>query len=139
MFRLRAFLIRYPHLVAALVLAALAMRVIVPAGFMPVFDHGRVTLALCSGFAPAPVAAPAHAAMPGMSHHAGMDHDKGEKPPSPCAFADLALPVLGGADPVQLAIAILYILATALLLLVAPVVRTAPRLRPPLRAPPLPA
>jgi hypothetical protein len=118
---------RFPALAAAAVLAALLLRLVVPAGFMPVVEHGRLTIALCSGAGPM-------TAMPGHGHH---------QPPATaaksCAFADLAVPAIGGADPIQLAAALRFVLALGLVLaLVLPVVAPA-RLRPPLRGPPLPS
>ncbi|QKS01890.1 hypothetical protein F9288_01725 [Sphingomonas sp. CL5.1] len=113
-----------------IVAAALAVRVLVPAGFMPTLDGGRIVIGICNGYGPATMAI----AIPGLEHHDGEDGDRAH---SPCAFADLALPMIGGADPVQLAGALLFILALALLLAEALPPRAAARLRPPLRGPPL--
>ena len=98
---------------------------------MPAVDQGRVTLAICSGYAPA---------RPAMHHGGhGMGHDDQTQTQSPCAFADLALPVLGSVDPLLLLAALAFV---ALLALRRPLVaapRIPARLRPPLRAPPVPA
>ncbi len=143
---LRSALLKQPLLAAAILLAALLLRLIVPAGFMPVVEDGRLTMVVCSGYGPVPAAPIDHGAghvMPSMAHHAApqhhsSDHDSAEhQAQNPCAFADLALPALGGTDPIQLAAALLFIIATALLLrtqLPPPAVR---HLRPPLRGPPL--
>ncbi|RDE06419.1 hypothetical protein DVW87_01475 [Sphingomonas aracearum] len=123
-------------MVALLLLAALAMRVVVPAGFMPVFDGGRVTLALCDGFGPVAPAAPA-AAMPDMAHGHGPVHEHPtDGATSPCAFADLALPALGAADPIVLLAALAFVAVLALLQAPLPLPALARRLRPPLRGPP---
>lgn len=106
--------------------ATLLLRVLVPAGFMPVVEQGRVTLAQCSGYGPV-VAKP--------MHHRG-HHMPAPQTQSPCAFADLALPVLGGVNPLLLAEALAYIAILALLLVVIAAPRSPARLRPPLRAPP---
>lgn len=108
--------------------AALLLRLLVPAGFMPVVDHGRVTLAVCSGYGPV-VAKP--------MHHGGSHSMPAHETQSPCAFADLALPVLGGADPILLGEALAFVAVLALLLAVTTTPRRPSRLRPPLRAPPL--
>ncbi|MBB5709808.1 hypothetical protein [Sphingomonas xinjiangensis] len=137
-------------------LSALALRLAVPAGFMPVLgDHG-LRLVACSGSGPMlPIAPPAHTSMPGMHGSAGHAHHASAAAPvamqhgdapaehpqaeDGCAFADLATPALAGADPIQLASAILFIVAAALFFRAALAVGAAPRLRPPLRGPPLPA
>lgn len=138
-------LLRHPLLVALLLACALASRVAVPAGFMPVAGAGGTTLQPCPGTMPAPIAmADMHhtGAHQGGVHQGGAHHgdrdDAPAKAEQPCAFAGLALPALGSADPVLLAAA----LAFAFLLAVtgACLVPGGPtaRLRPPLRAPPLP-
>lgn len=137
---LRSALRKHPVLVAAILMAALTLRIVIPAGFMPVFEHGRVTLTLCSGVVPAPTgtsthAGNSHAAPQGTSHH---QENQGKTYQNSCAFLDLAVPVIGGADPVQLAAALLFIVAAALFLCAALPRSTARRLRPPLRGPPLP-
>lgn len=116
---------------ALLVACALAVRLMVPVGFMPAVEGGRLTLTSCSGAAPA-AATPA---MAGMHHEAPDGRDRG-KPEMPCAFAGPGLATADAIDPVLLATAILFafvfaVRAVALALPAAPV-----RWRPPLRAPP---
>ncbi|OAN66363.1 hypothetical protein [Sphingomonas sp. TDK1] len=153
MFRLRRHLRTHCWLAFAILAAALLARVCVPAGFMPVRDtDGTVRLAFCSGYGPAPMAASMPAspadgmphAMGGMHHMAGMthampSHDRpadGAQMQSPCAFADLALAAIGGADPIQLAALLLFVLATGFITALPLPPRAPARLRPPLRAPP---
>jgi len=118
--------IRDHRLLACLLFAAaLAMRVLVPAGFMPAAS-GEIAVEICSGSGPMTMVME----LPGSP-------DKAEhKPDSPCAFSALAAPGLAGADPVQLAIALALILAMALFLAPVARVRRVARLRPPLRGPP---
>lgn len=127
MFGLRLWLVRHPALAAAVLVAALALRVAVPAGFMPLFDHGRAVIAICSGSGPSTLSI----AMPGMAHQ---PEDGTAK--SRCAFADLALPAISGTDPIQLAEVLLHILALGLLFAAAIPLRTLPRLTPPATGPP---
>jgi hypothetical protein len=128
----RALIARHPALLIALLACALALRVIVPVGFMPVVAHGSVSIELCPDFAAVAVAAPMH----GMHHDGEGPHHQG-KPTPTCAFSGLGFSALGAADAVLLAGAILYVFA----LVFAPrrLVLPAPpsRLRPPLRAPPV--
>jgi len=114
---------RHPGVAAMIVAAALLLRVLLPAGFMPSFSGGQLTVSVCTGMGPAQV----QIAIPGK--HSGVAG-------SPCAFADLSLPLLAGADAVQLAAALAYLLAVALVLAVALPARRAAYLRPPLRGPP---
>ncbi len=125
---LRSALLKHPLLALATGLAALMLRLAVPAGFMPALHHGQLSLAICSGYGTA-AAEPAH-------EMASPDKPKAD---GSCAFADLALPLVGGADPVQLAAALLFILAAALVFGAVPPRRAGLRLRPPLRGPPFPA
>ncbi|HYI41983.1 MAG TPA: hypothetical protein VE053_16865 [Allosphingosinicella sp.] len=133
---LRSALLKHPLLALAIGLAALALRLAVPAGYMPMLDHGRLALTICSGSGTV-VAKPPHAAAsstPGALHH----ENGPSEAQSSCAFADLAFPLIGGADRVQLAAALVFIIATALFIGAALPPPAALRLRPPLRGPPLP-
>jgi hypothetical protein len=76
----------------SLLLAAVMLRLLVPAGFMIAPDAAGVpAFVLCDGVAPAVVAAPVQA-MHGM-HHAPR-HDPAQHRQAPCPFAALAAPVL---------------------------------------------
>ena len=115
----------------ALVVLTLAMKLIVPVGFMPHLSAGGIELVVCNGMEPPPMA---HMPMMAGHHH---DHGGPQKPDAPCPFAGLSAPTLGGADPVQLAIAIAAILVAGLAAIVAVRVRAITYLRPPLRGPPI--
>lgn len=125
-------------LAALVVLAALAVRLAVPAGYMPVVGVDGVTLSICTGAGPLQMAASGHD-MHNMHNMHNMPHGQQDiDTQGRCAFADLALPAIGGADPFQLAAALAFILAVGLVPLVPLVLRDIPRLRPPLRGPPHP-
>ena len=66
----------------------LAVRLLTPAGFMPSFDHGKLTIVECPGFDPA------RAPMPDMP---GMRHDHG----NPCQSCPHATASGGGLVEVQ--------------------------------------
>ena len=131
----RLHLLRHRWLALMLVALALLVRFAVPAGYMPVFSGSTVTIALCSGSGPMKIA------MPGM---AGMaDHDSSPRDPSehgkgemPCGFAGLAVPFVGGADQIVLALAVAFIVATVFRALAPRPRALAAHLRPPLRGPP---
>jgi hypothetical protein len=117
------------------VACALLTRLIVPAGFMPVFEHGTVSIVLCSGYGPQTV----QMDMPGMDmsgagHNPNKHHD--DKTNTPCPFSGLTAPVLSGADPTLLIAAILFIMVLVSRVPDRQPVRAYVRLRPPLRGPP---
>jgi hypothetical protein len=93
-------------------------------------EHGSVVIELCSGYGPMKIDMP----MSGMSHHDQKDdHGKAEQP---CAFAGLSSPSLAAADPILLALAIIFILVTVFRRSEINGTLAADYLRPPLRGPP---
>ncbi len=125
---LRHHVLRHRWLAVWLIAVTLLMKIVVPSGYMLGSSHGTVTVEICSGYGPMPMA------MPGMAHH-GDRQDQG-KPEQPCTFAGLTAPALGGTDPLLLALFVAFIAATVFRAVVRPAPRQHPRLRPPLRAPP---
>ena len=138
MIGLRHHLMRHRRLAAWLIVLTLLVKLIVPSGYMLGWSGGRVTAELCSGVAPAPAVAHAMPGMVGMAHHTPDKTPEHGKVEMPCAFAGLVAPALGGADPLLLAAAIAFIVATVFRL-AAPrrAARARPYLRPPLRGPPI--
>ena len=126
-------------------LFALTMKLLTPTGYMFVQEAGRITVALCPGFAAVP-SVTTMAAMPGMAamsadHGMGHGGDHGSKdhakPEMPCAFSGLSALALGAVDAILLAAALAFVAALALRPVRAPARRRAPYLRPPSRGPPL--
>lgn len=116
---------------------ALLLKLLVPAGFMPTMTAHGLEMTFCPGMVEIPTAATKP--MAGMAH-AMPGHQQGKeapaKPDSPCAFAGLTAPSLGGTDIVLLAMAFAAIVAASLFFQpIAPITRRA-FLRPPLRGPP---
>ena len=101
----RKFLVRHHWLCALLLGAALLVKALVPAGFMPVVSNGVILVQLCSGQGPQTIAIE-------LPDKAG-DHDEHNKTEAPCAFTGLSSPTLAAVDALILAIAIAFILATA--------------------------
>ena len=107
----------------------LALRLLAPAGFMPAFDHGAVTIVVC------PDAEPIAPAMAGHHHH---DHSKKFHQACPYAAASSLGATVADWPPLDAA---LFALGLALLI-GRPFVsleRHRAHERPPLRGPPLPA
>ena len=111
---------------AALLLALLALRLLAPAGFMPAFDHGAVTIVACpDGAAEAP-----------MAHHSKQHPAKFHQL---CPYAAAATPVVSGPDVVILAGAVLFLSAPQLARPSLFLARADDREPPRLTGPPLPA
>jgi hypothetical protein len=124
---LRAFSRAHRDVVCLLVGVALLLRILVPAGFMPSLDNGRLVVAICNGVGHARI----------VLDLPGLEHKRDGQVQSPCAFADLAMPSLSGADPIQLAALIAFVLLLGTVFAIALPPKAAPRLWPPLRGPPL--
>jgi hypothetical protein len=120
---------RHRALAAGLVLAALLMKFLVPGGFMPVASNGTITIALCGGQGPQMMA------MPGMAGRHG-ERDSPAKSEMPCGFSGLSAPSLAAADPIILALAIVFIIATVFRVAAASNALRPVFLRPPATGPP---
>lgn len=106
------------------------MKLLIPAGFMPMVADGRMVVRLCSGTGPMAMA------VSGFGQNK-TDHDSNhDKHEQPCAFSGLSAPSLAAADPALLALAILFVLAMGIRALALPATAAPPYLRPPLRGPP---
>ena len=137
MSRLRLLAHRYVAFAWLLVGAALAMKVLIPAGFMPVAGKGGIiTVQICSGTQDGPMTM--ETSMPGMPVEHGGHHEP-SKTETPCTFAGLAMPMLSGADPLLLALAIAFVMALASCVASPVPPARALYLRPPLRGPPITA
>jgi hypothetical protein len=114
---------------AVLLALLMAVRLLAPAGFMPSFDHGAVTIVACPDAEPGVLA-------PMNAHHHG--HSKIVHQPCPYAAAS-GVGSLAGETALLLGV---LVLAGAALLLGRTflfVERNRTHERPPLRGPPLPA
>ena len=127
----RRSILLHRQLAVWLVAAALAMKLLVPAGYMPMVSAGSITLELCSGYEPQTMAM----AMPGMPGKYGHEDGHG-KAEMPCAFGGLAMPGLAGADPILFIVAIAFIMALGFLVTPLPSPGRTTRLRPPSQGPP---
>ena len=127
---LRALLARHRNLAIAMVLAALCMKALVPAGFM-LGQHSRVlTIEICSDSLGHPVTTQLTIPMKG-------GHE-GEKGKGECPFSSLGMASLTGANPALLALALAFILALGFTALPLAPVQRFHHAQPPLRGPPAP-
>jgi len=129
---LRTFLLRYRAMAFAMLALALAMKAIVPAGTMIGTESKVLTIRICDD-AQISLGAPARDVVIPMKGEPTGKHGKVD---GTCAFSTLSFAGLAGADPIQLALALLFILATCFAALALPAPRHTARLRPPLRGPP---
>jgi hypothetical protein len=133
----RRLVLTHRHLAALICVAALALRVLIPTGYMVSSDHGRIAITLCSGVVEQQPTMTMD--MPGMDH-AMPEHGKPKehsKTEMPCAFSSLSAQALGGADSILLVAALAFVAAMALYAVPRTSIPAAPHLRPPLRGPPL--
>ncbi len=129
---LRRHFLRHRALAGWIVAAALLMKLLVPAGYMPAVSGNSVIIQICSGYGPMTMAMP----IPGKEQ--GQDHQQG-KAEMPCAFSGLSAPTLGATDPVLLALAILFAMVAAIRFVLLLPAASPAHLRPPLRGPPVTA
>ncbi len=127
----RAFFLKHYRLALLLVAVALAMKAVVPTGFMVTPSNGTVMVSICSGQGQQMVAMELGA---GVVDHG--DHQDNKKADHPCAFSSLNMAGATGTDIALLALAIAYMLSLGFLPLAPRQQRAPARLRPPLRAPP---
>ncbi|KUR73167.1 hypothetical protein AQZ52_04495 [Novosphingobium fuchskuhlense] len=133
---LRTFLLRYRAMAFALMALALAMKAIVPAGYMVGAESKVLTIRICDD---AQLSAAAHNALNARDIAIPMKGEpagKHSKADGMCPYGALSFAGLAGADPIQLALALLFILATGFAALALPAPRRISYLRPPLRGPP---
>ena len=134
MTRLRALTRSHARLTLAVLALVLAMKALVPAGFMiSASDERFLTVTICADASGTPKQM--RIALPGKGD-AGGDHSEVAGKTQPCAFAGLGHGALGGTDPVLLAAALAFILLVGFAPLRAPPARDIAFLRPPLRGPP---
>lgn len=134
---LRALTRRNAQLTLVLLLLALGVRALVPAGFMVTPAGERfLTVTICSDATGVPKQM--QIAIPGKPD-AGGDHAEAADKGQPCAFTGLGHAMLSGADPALLAAALAFILLIGLAPLPALPTRDILFLRPPLRGPPTPS
>lgn len=134
MARLSALVRHHARLVPVLLALALMVKALVPAGFMLSPDAERfLTVTICADASGVPKQM--RIAIPDKDD-AGGDHDEAADKGQPCAFSGLGHATLGGADPLLLAAALVFILLIGFAPRPALPARDTPFLRPPLRGPP---
>lgn len=124
----RIFLKQHRWLALWLIAAALAVKALVPAGYMLADTGGKtLTMAICDGNGPATMTVE----VPMDPGHKAPDSGKQD-----CAYSGLAHAALGGADPALLLAAIAFLLALGFAPLTAPALRRRAFARPPSQGPP---
>lgn len=129
---LRTFLGTHRRIAALVVVLALAMKAMVPTGYMVTPQFTVLTVTIC-----------ADAQGTRITHDISVPRDAGhgeassDKSGNACSWSSLSMATLGSAPPELLASALAFILALGFVPAVPPAARIASWLRPPLRAPPL--
>jgi hypothetical protein len=130
---LRAFFRQHSSLALWLVMAALCLKALVPAGYMIDTQASRFAIEICDGQGGHSLE---QIIVPGAAKTA-QDKSGAAKADQLCPFSVLSLAMLGGADPVLLALALLFLMALGLRRAPMARPRGAAYLRPPTRAPPV--
>lgn len=134
MSRFRGHIFAHARMTLVLLALALALKALVPAGFMLSVNGERmVTVTICADASDAP--RQMKIAISDKDDAAG-GHSNAAKMDQPCAFSGLGHAALGGADPVLLAAALAFILVMGFAQPPALPLRSIAFLRPPLRGPP---
>ena len=132
MLHLRTFLGNHRRLAFLLVALALAMKAMVPAGYMVNVQARVLTVLVCAdasdGGHAKQIAIPVDEKSDGGRDNGKIDHA--------CPYSALAMASLHGADALLLGFALAFILALAFAPTQFPRLGTARHLRPPLRGPP---
>ena len=128
----------HPSLVALIFFTALAMKLFVPAGYMISPASKTITVQLCTGMDETQTAT-IEIPMDPASSDGGQHDSKSDDKAKPCSFGGSGQLALNNIDPVQIALALTFILLAGLRLDIFLGHRAKRRLRPPLRGPPIPA
>ena len=129
----RALIHDHRRLALLLILCALLAKALVPSGYMLGSGSTTLTVELCADGLDAKVSKQIEIPMQGGSHSNSGDQGKAE---GSCAFSSLAMAGMAGADGLQLALALAFILVLGFAPVTLPRTTRVSHLRPPLRGPP---
>lgn len=125
---LREFLLHNRCLAMLLVTLALAMKALVPPGYMVSNSSRALTILVCADSSGSRSAV--QVTIPqGAKETTAKDH-------KPCTFAGHSADALGGADPIQLTLALAFVLALGFLAIAVPRLAPSRRILPPPCGPP---
>lgn len=130
---LRNFLMARRAMAIAVIVLALAIKALVPTGYMIETGARVFTVAICADASGDHVLSRA-IVVPGKPASGGQSKSKSGEG---CAFASHSAAGVSAADPVLLALALAFIVLLGFLAIALPASSAGRRLRPPLRAPPV--
>lgn len=134
---LRAFFRKHHYFAVLLLFCAVSVRALVPTGYMIGPSSKTLSVQICSDGLSAKMTQQITIPMEQGSHDkSGSGHQRME---GTCAFSSLAMAGIAGADPVQLALALAFILLIGFARATFAVPLPSSHLRPPLRGPPVAA
>lgn len=133
MYSLRALIHHHRRLALLLILCALCVKALVPAGYMVGPSAKTLTVSICADGAGAMLTKQIEIPMENGSHGSDKSHGKAD---GTCAFSALAMAGMGGADANLLALALAFILVLGFASTTVARASRLPHLRPPLRGPP---
>ncbi|WP_342450650.1 DUF2946 family protein [Sphingomonas sp. CFBP 13728] len=129
-------LVQNRSLAIVLILAvSLALRLVVPSGYMPTMSHGKMIVSICSGTMTEPMVLE----VPGLAQQPDdASHDAPAKHDTPCAYAGLTMAALAAVPLDLLIVALAFTMGSGLRPGPAPVETSRYGLRPWARGPPFP-
>lgn len=130
---IRSMIRQHPSALALLCLAAMLMKLLVPTGFMLAPSSKTLTLQICTGLVETKtmeIEIPIEPG-PGDNHSSQDDHQS-----KACPFGGSANSAFDTIDPIQLALALAFVMLLAIQIQALPICKERQRLRPPLRGPP---
>lgn len=130
---LRTWFGEHRNLTIMLVALALAMKALVPGGYMLKADALVLTVEICSDSSTGHLTKQIVIPTDGKSHGGQADHPKAD---GTCPFSSLAMGAVSGADTMLLLVALAFILLLGFLPLAPSLRDRSSYLRPPLRGPP---
>lgn len=130
---LRSYFARHRTVATILIVAALCMKALIPAGYMPGKGDKVLTVEICTASQGEHLTR--QIVLPGDGK-SGSEQGGHGKTDGSCAFSALSFASLSGADPGLLALVLLFILTLGFVPVNAPRPLRQSHLRPPLRGPP---
>ncbi len=128
---LRAFLLSHRAIAMLVIAAALCLKLVVPTGYMIGTDTRVLTIQICNDGTGHTLTT--KLVVPLKQSPADQSGKSGK---AECPYSSLGHASLAGADPVQLALALAFIIALGFAAVAAPPLKRAQYLLPPLRGPP---
>jgi hypothetical protein len=129
----RSMISKYRGFALLLILCAIFVKAIVPAGYMIGPSTKMLTVSICTDGSGAMLSKQIEIPMEKGTHGSDQSHGKTD---GTCSFSSLAMAGIGGADPIQLELALGFIILLGFAATTSQRIVAFTHIRPPLRGPP---